>query len=123
MRQSRRPCVVYVAVEEGGPSKIGVAVVPERRVRIVGKQCERPVRLVWSKPHADCMRVETLACRILAKHRHKEFRVEGNCEWFDVPPERVIAAAAQAIHILETDNRAAMKKWKCPPEWRRRRAA
>jgi hypothetical protein len=97
VRQFRKPGTLYVAVEDGGPSKIGVAVEPERRVRVIAKQCPAPVRLVWSMPHADCHRVETRVRKMLAKHRHAGFRVEGNTEWFDLPPEQVIAAAEKAM--------------------------
>lgn len=114
MRRSRLPCVVYVAFEEGGPSKIGVAVDAAKRIKIVARQCERPVRLVWSVPYADCRRAETLVCRILERRRHRGFRVEGNREWFDVPPELVIAAAERAIRILDTGDRAALRSLGAP---------
>lgn len=112
MRQSRKPGVVYVAVEEGGPTKIGVAVEPEARVKVLAKQGKRPVRLVWDMPHAECHRVERLVCRMLEKHRHPEFRVVGNSEWFDVPPERVIAAARRAMGMVDRKDKAAMRKLK-----------
>lgn len=110
MTPRRLPGTLYVAVEEGGPSKIGVAVQPEARVKVVARQCERPVRLVWSAPYADCRRAETLVCLILRKHRHPGFRVEGNSEWFDVPPERVIAAARRAMSILDRKDKAALRR-------------
>lgn len=97
MKPRRLPGTLYVAAEEGGPSKIGVAVRPEARVKVVARQCEAPVRLVWSMPVADCRRVETRVCKMLAKHRHRGYRVEGNREWFDLPPEQVIAAAEKAM--------------------------
>lgn len=112
MRQSRKPGTLYVAAEEGGPSKIGVAVDAERRVRIVAKQCPAPVRLVWSIPYADCRRAETLVCCILEARRHRGFRVEGNSEWFDVSPEQVIAAARRAMRILDRKDKAAMRRLK-----------
>lgn len=118
----RRPGMVYVAAEEGGPSKIGVAVDPTKRVKVVRRVCAGPLTLVWMIPHPQCARVETLVCRILKKRRHKTFRALGNCEWFDVPPARVIAAAEEAIHILATKDMTAMKRLKAPKHWSRANA-
>jgi DNA topoisomerase VI subunit B len=119
MKRSRPPGTLYVAAEEGGPSKIGVAVDPTKRVRIVAQVCTGPLRLVWSMPHPDCMRAETLVCRMLAKKKHKKYRAYGASEWFDVSPERVIQAAQEAIHILEVKDLAAMRKLKAPKHWKR----
>lgn len=114
MRRARNPSVIYVAVEDGGPSKVGVAVDPTKRLSVVARQCDRPVRLVWSKAYAQCRQAETLVCRMLEKRRHRGFRVEGNREWFDVSPERVIAAAEQAMRILDAQDRTALRDLRAP---------
>lgn len=100
------PGTIYVAVEEDGPSKIGVAVDPAKRLKVVARQCDKPLRLVWSMPFPKCRQAETLVCRMLHRHRHKGFRVEGNSEWFDVPPERVIAAAENAMQAVDAQDAA-----------------
>lgn len=105
---------VYVAVEEGGPSKIGVAVEPEVRVKVIARTCKVPMRLVWSAERPDCHRVETLVRRLLAKRLHKTFRPAGHGEWFDLPAEKVVAAAQRAIRILDTGDTEAMRKLKAP---------
>lgn len=92
---------VYVIVEDGGCSKIGIADNPRSRLNGLQTSHPRALTLVHTKQADDARLVERVAHALL-----KGKRASG--EWFHVTPEEAICAIDAAIELINAGDEAAV---------------
>ena len=87
----------FVYVISGGRrlKKLGISMVPERRLRQLQLVHGDGLRIVWTTTHppAACAVIETVVFRLL-----KDARVTG--EWFNVTSREAVAAVRRAIKMV-----------------------
>ncbi len=102
-----KPTQVYVMGDAGGPIKVGASSRPKRRARALiweGHARAMTIFATYQRPR-DALTVERVALWLLREHR-----VKG--EWFSVSPGRACAAIEEAIKMVDSGDRASVRKAK-----------
>lgn len=102
-----KPSHVYVMGDANGPMKVGASSRPKVRARTFiweGHGHAMTIYATYQRPD-DALTVERVALWLLREHR-----VRG--EWFDVSPARACAAVEAAIKLVDSGDKAAVRKAK-----------